>query len=275
LDKVNPVWKQKGMEQRFFEMAAVTRTNDKISEFHETPLWILGEKYPRSLIEICTDIPAKASPDIQLFSLADAVADSKLSKEDKTEALAGMCVRLKDSLRRRYLLQRLATVDEERCVILLRPLISQLPTDVKGPHWTCEAAYFTQVVMELQQDAVWKDYLKVVRRASVGLRMEMMNSLNYSYIGNKNRQRRLAFLAAFLDDVTVRDPSVDAAKYDGPCAAFTLGKIQVRDFVATKIASILDFPEQPDEFWTADQWSQLRNKVRTALKSEKLPSLAD
>ena len=103
----------------------------------------------------------------------------------------------------------------------------------------------------------------------------MMNPMNYSYIGEKNRERRLAFLAAFLDDATIRDSSVGSSKYAGPCAAFTFRKIQVRDFAAMKIASILRIQKRPTEFWSADQWTQLRNSVQAALKKEVLPKLTE
>jgi hypothetical protein len=267
--------KQNGAEREFFEKAAVELKKGRISRFHEVPLRILGEKYPESLLALCSQIPAEAAPDTSPFRLAETVADSKLTKEEKTEALAGMCNRLKSISRKRAVLQQLAKVNEERCLALLQPVLAKLPKDVDEPYWTCEAANYTHVVMQLQQDRIWKDYLKVAKRAAVGLRMEMMNPMTYAYIGQKNRQRRLAFLAAFLDDSAVRDPSVDATKYEGPCAAFTFGKITVQDYVAMKIASILRFQERPTEFWTARQWTELRRKVRTALKEENLPAIAD
>ena len=80
-------------------------------------------------------------------------------------------------------------------------------------------------------------------------------------------------LEAFLEDKTVRDPSVKASRYDGPCAAFTFGKIEVRNFVAMKIASLLDYDDRPTEFWKKAQWKALREKVRAGLAKEKLPDL--
>jgi hypothetical protein len=266
---------QKDEERAFFEDAAVDLNNGRISGFHDVPLWILGQKYPRSLLAICSGIPSRALPDVPLFTPAEVVAHSELTQEEKTEALAGVCERLKNTSGQRAVLQQLAIVNEERCVALLKPVLSKLPKDVNEPYWTCEAASYTHVLMQLQRDHIWEDYLRVAKRAAVGLRMEMMNPMNYSYIGEKNRGRRLAFLAAFLDDSTVRDPSVNAARYSGPCAAFTFGKIEVRDFAAMKIASMLHFQVRATEFWTADQWTRLRREVRAALREETLPTLTD
>jgi hypothetical protein len=128
--------------------------------------------------------------------------------------------------------------------------------------------------MELEVDDAWRTYLQAAKRSSVGLRMEMMNPLCYTYIGEKNRERRIAFAAAFLDDESVRDMSSDPVKYAGPCAEFTIKKIVVHDFAALKIASILRMPDNPDEFWTSLQWTDLRKKVRERLVAEKLPNLA-
>ncbi len=93
----------------------------------------------------------------------------------------------------------------------------------------------------------------------------MMNTMCHLHIDAENKARRLAFLAAFLDDTTVRDRLANTRTIEGPCAAFTTNTIEVRDFAAMQIASLLDFDDRPNEFWTKDDWTQLRNKVRTAL----------
>jgi hypothetical protein len=267
---VESVGNGRDAERRFFEQAAVTSTDAKIAAFHEVPLWILGQKDPQSLLAICAKVPAEATADVPLFAPVEAVARSKLTRQEKADALAGMCERLGDYRRQRFVLQRLAKLDEERCVALLRPILARLPDDVNEPYWTCEAAYYTQVVMELHDDGIWKDYLKIAKRAAVGLRMEMMNSMNYSYIGDTNRGRRLAWLAEFLDDAALRDCAADRHRYDGPCAAFTIEKLEVRDFAAMQIASLLNFDDRPTEFWTKAEWAQLRSKVRTELNKRNL-----
>ena len=110
-------------------------------------------------------------------------------------------------------------------------------------------------------------------RSSVGLRMQMMNLLDRASIVEKNRDRQLAFAAAFLEDESVRVRSGEPGKFEGPCAAFTIPKLAVRDFAAMTIASIFRMAENPDEFWTPAQWSELRKKVRDKLAGEKLPNL--
>jgi len=105
--------------------------------------------------------------------------------------------------------------------------------------------------------------------------MEMMNPMDYDYIGQTNRSRRLAFLATFLGDLTLREIPKDEehSKFSGPCAVFTMRRIAVRDFVAQEIACILDLADHPDEFWTPAEWTSLREKVARRLTDEKLPRL--
>jgi hypothetical protein len=172
---------------------------------------------------------------------------------------------------KRCLLQVLAKLDDRRCAELLPPLLSKFSRDCQGPYWTCPEAGFAHVVMQVEDDAIWRQFLDVARRSSVGLRLEMMNPMCYSYIGQKNRDRRLALLAALLDDQAVRDLSVNPSKYEGPCAAFTFPKIEVRNFAALKIASILELDESPDKFWTSAQWKSLRETVQSRVKAMRLP----
>ena len=159
-------------------------------------------------------------------------------------------------------LQNLAKVDEEACVKRLIPILEALPADVDEPYWTCDEANFTHVVMLCQADEVWDVFEKAVKRSAVGLRMEMMEPMNYSYVGKQQLKRRVKLLSQFLQDNELRDKQKTPQKYSGPCAAFTIPKIEVRNFVARKIDSLLsEQPARPDEFWTEQQWATLREKV--------------
>jgi hypothetical protein len=259
-------------EIEFFAKAAVKYKEDRISGFHGVPLWILGEKNPTSLLDLCSYVPSKATSDAPLFKLTWAILRSRLALADKSAALGNLAERLEGDPRLRAALQPLAQVDGPRCAALLLPVLARLPGDVAEPYWTSEAASWTHVVMQLEDDRVWQAYLKAACNAAVGLRMQMMNPMCYAYIEGKNRERRLGFLAAFLDDTDVRDPSVDSYKYEGPCAAFTFETIEVRDFAAMDIAGILGLGEDPTEFWTPADWARLRTRVREALREEKLPA---
>ena len=133
------------------------------------------------------------------------------------------------------------------------------------------------------------EFQRAARRSSVGLRLEMIGSGCSCGMPQKNRGRALALFASFLDDATVRTiplfPDNETAarqarsgrpvegKYDGPSAAFTFKKIEVRDVAAMELAYLLDIKENPKNTWTADQWRAFRGQVRERLAAEKLPDL--
>jgi hypothetical protein len=260
-------------EEAALVTAVFTRKDGKITGVNETPALTLARKYPEKLLTLCREFSKNAVPEAQPFALSEAIASSRLSKEVRVNALAEFAEQ--GSLeQKRCALQNLAKLDDRKCAEILVGLLDRLPTDASTPYWTCPEAAFTHVVMELEVDDAWRTYLQAAKRSSVGLRMEIMNPLCYTYIGEKNRERRIAFAAAFLDDDSVRDMSSDPVKYAGPCAEFTIKKIVVHDFAALKIASILRMPDNPDEFWTSLQWTDLRKKVRERLVAEKLPNLA-
>ena len=247
----------------------------KIVWVNKGPVRILALKYPEKLVGLCEEFTKHAAADAQPFALAEALAGSSLPRETRVRVLAAFAQRGSPE-DRRCVLQVLAKLDQQTCADILLPVLKSSPKDVKGPYWTCPQASMTHVVMEIENDDVWHEYLRAAKRSSVGLRMEMMNAMNYSYIGQKNRGRRLAFLAAFLDDDAVRELPADPWKqgrFDGPCAAFTFPRIRGGDFAAMQIASILGLKESPDEVWTNARWEHLRSNVRAELAKHDLPKL--
>jgi hypothetical protein len=238
----------------------------EITDVNAVPAFILAERFPEKLLTLCDEFSEQAAADALPYSLAEAIAGANLSKEIRTKALVDFATR--GSLgHKRCVLQNLAKLDEVKCSELVLPLLDTFPKDATGPYWTCPEAAFTHVVMQLEDDAVWKKYLQAARRSSVGLRMEMMVPLNYLYIGAKNRERRLAFLAAFLEDKEKKEEN----KFNGPCAAFNLPNITVSDFATYQMVPILGLYDVPDKHWTPSQWGELHANVRLKLADETLP----
>jgi hypothetical protein len=248
------------------------RDRKKITGVNEAPVRIMAEKFPENLPALCEEFAKHAAFDAQPFALARAIAESKLPRERRVQILSKFAER--GSLEhKRCVLQSLAKLDQQACSALLLPLLGRIPAEATGPYWTCPEARFTHVIVEIEDDKVWQAYLRAAKRSSIGLRMEMMNPLDYDYMGNKNLARRLAFLAAFLEDKVERKRSGEKGKFQGPCAGFTIPRLAVRDFAALKLASLLGMKEEPDEFWTEDQWSELRQNVAEHLKDRDLPRL--
>lgn len=262
-------------ERAFFKLAATTGSL-KIKEFHEIPLRILAAKYPQTLVGIANKVPQRMAKETYLRPLLSAVTAANLPKKERSQILFDLASRMK-KMQSGSALQVLAKFDSDNCVKLLKPVLAKIPKDVNKPYWTCEEANFTRVVMEIPDIEIWKQYLQVARRSSIGLRMEMMNSMNYIYIGGKNKNLRVAFLAAFLEDREIRDKTVKPKRYEGPCAAFTFDQIEVRNFVAMQLSSLLKLEpdSEPNEFWGAKKWATYRKNVNEALAKMELPDLAD
>ena len=79
------------------------------------------------------------------------------------------------------------------------------------------------------------------------------------------RQRRLAFLAAFLDDDTVRDTASNPEMFRGFAAGRLFDRLEVRNFAAMQMAAILGTPVDPTPEWKAKEWTEVRNRVRAAV----------
>lgn len=246
------------------------RKSGKITGVNEGPVRIVAAKFPDKLPFLCDEFLASAADDAQPWVLAEALAGSNLAKEVRVHELS-RCAEQGSLSNKRCFLQNLAKLDQQACTALLLPILERFPMDASGPYWTCPEARFTHVVVQTEDDKVWGAFLRLARECSVGLRMEMMNPLNYSYIGSKNLDRRLAFLSAFLDDQAVRTIPTNEGQFGGPCAGFTIPRLSVQNFAAIKLASLLGMEDSPDEFWTDSQWSDLRHSVKEQLAEMKLP----
>jgi hypothetical protein len=259
-------------EVDFFAAAVFRHKGEQITSVNEGPAAILAHKYPDQLPGLLENFSKKASADAEPFYLAKAIAVSRLPKSRRLTLLSEFA-RGGSLEHKRCVLQVLARFDPHQCIQILKPLLRKFPKDAKEAYWTCPQAGFTHVVMQLEDDGIWREFLRAAKRCRVGLRLEILSPMDYLYIGKKNRQRRLAFLAAFLEDKAIRKMAGEGGKFDGPCAAFTIPRIAVRDFAAWTIASIFDLKEKPDEFWKASQWRKLRAKVQKKLAGERLPKL--
>ena len=271
-DKVR-AWLQearRGGEAAYFARTIFTRKGGRITGVNETAARILAEEAPEALPPLCDEFTRDAAPEASPGWLTKALAGCRLPRDRRVEALAAFARRGPLAHRR----AALADLDGGACATILLPLLEGLARDAAGPYWTSPEAGLAHVVMAVEDDGVWRAYLRAARRSAVGLRLEMMNPMNYAYIEGKNRGRRLAFLAAFLDDPAGRDLADDPGRFAGPCAAFTFPRMEVRNFAAMQLACVLGLGDaQPDESWDAGRWERFRAAVRARLAGEELPDL--
>ncbi len=225
-------------------------------------LQVLAAKYPDTIPKLYRELLTSKSKG-RSAELAAFVAKSELSNDQKLSLLTAGATH--SSLSHRVsALWALKDVDDALFVQFLVATLEKLPRTPEGEYWTCAEARFAHLVMQTEASSAWAALRKAAQRSDVGLRMELMNPMNYAYIEDQNIEPRLRFLSSFLDDTSIRDQA-DSAKYQGPCAGMNFDRIAVRDFAALKIAAILGIGEDPNPEWTENQWQQFREKTQAAL----------
>lgn len=227
-------------------------------------LGIITEKYPDRLPKLYRTI-LDATPKVQSWPVADAVAKSSLSAEQKRELFLYAASR-PNLEHRRFGLAKLQKLDPRLFMTILLATLDALPKTPTEPYWECPEAAYALLVLETDDPRAWKKLEEVGKRSDVGLRMEFMNWMSYSFLEGRLRQQRLEFLAAFLDDAEAPDVKANPEMFSGPYAGFTFTRLTVQDLAAMEIASILGMPDQPDRNWTPEQWEKLRTQVKQALK---------
>jgi len=230
-------------------------------------LRILATKYPNTIPELYRQL-LKSKSDGDPHELTDYISKSQLSNQEKVELLTAGAT-YSSLLHRNAALWALKDVDNALFLQFLVDTLDNLPRSPKAEYCSCVESSFANLVMETDASSAWTALRNAAHRSDVGLRMELLNPMNYDYIGDRNVKQRLQFLSSFLSDASIRDVTVAETKYEGPCAGMGFDRIAVRDFAALQIASILDFNDRPSTNWTDKQWLQFRAKAQAALSSHK------
>ena len=254
---------QKVGEEGYF-LANVLPKGEK-REFPSTlMLEIITKKYPQHLSKLYKTI-LDERPKMVSWPVAEAVAKSSLLNEKKLELFL-YASRRKSPEHRRFGLAQLQKLDSQQFLKILLADLEALPRTPKESYWNCPEAAYAYLVMLTDDPRAWGLLEKVAKRSDVGLRMEIMNPMDYTSVGDRQRKQRLNFLAAFLDDPEAPDYAANPEKFSGPHAGFTFKRLEVRNLAAMKIASILRMPDDPDSKWKPQQWEKLRSKVKKAME---------
>jgi hypothetical protein len=226
-------------------------------------LRVIAKRYPRRLPGLyCTVLDER--PEMESWSLSEALGKSSLPCGEKVELFL-RASRHKNLEHRRAALWELKGLDQKVFVERLVETLESLPTKPEGPYWKCREATFARLVVQTADPRAWRALERAAKRADVGLRMEMLEGVGGD-AKDPQRKERLAFLAAFLDDATIRDPRSDAKMFEGPHAASQYPRLEIRDYAALEIATLLKLPEKSRPEWKPEEWAALRAKVRESLK---------
>jgi hypothetical protein len=228
---------------------------------------VLAYKHRDALIHIGEEYLAVAPRSVPRLHLAQAINGLSLRPETKVEMLSDIAQHC-PPLERRAVLREMADVGPQRAIELLIQLFDELPADTRGFGQEASMNTYPKMDLILSQPKLSRAYLAAARR-NKSLRMELISRLAYWYASDQERLGRLALLSAFLDDETPRDRSLLSERFFSD----DFVGITVRDFAAMHSAKLLGIEAQPNQEWTPEQWSTLRDQVRERLKQEKLPVL--
>jgi hypothetical protein len=230
-------------------------------------LRVLVIRYPKHLPGLYRKV-LDEHPKIHSGPLAEAVVRSSLPLKEKL-AVLHEGARRSNPAQVYAALYQLRDIDHRGFVQIILRILYSAPRDVQGSYWTASFVHLVNLAVSVDDDQIWKAIERAARRASIGLRMELLSqAADGDATSPRQRERALALLASFLDDSASRDLQVDPKKYEGPCAGCDYRVLSVRDFAAMGMASLLgiDVPLKPNR--SANEWAALRTRVKEAWKRE-------
>jgi hypothetical protein len=169
--------------------------------------------------------------------IAEAIATSPLPAAERTRIL--LSTRDRATVGERLAaLRALQPVDPAKYARELVRELDLLPATPTEAYWKAPESAASRLASETADPAVWAALLRATRRADVGLRLELLGTMTSTYLADRQKRERLAYLASFLDDAAVPDRSKNPTMWEGPRIGFNFPPLSVRDVAAMTIASI-------------------------------------
>jgi hypothetical protein len=227
-------------------------------------LCVLQRKYPQGLARVYRKL-LDDRPEMESDAVAWKVSGSKLPRQQKVEVYL-YAAKNKNLRHRENAFAYLKEMDPPSFRRELTETLDHLPTSPRGSYIYCTESQLARFVLETEDERVRQALEKAARRADPGLRLQILQEV----AAYRERPPRLklqhAFLAAFLEDATVRDKSSNPEKFKGFVAGFDYPRLEVRNYAAMKLASLLELRVDPRLAWKPAQWADLRQQVRKALE---------
>ncbi len=250
--------KKGGEESYLFDGVLPQKNKEERVVINEHCFAALNYKYPQRIPSLYRTV-LETRPDVQSWEFAEAIAQSKQSDKNKIELFL-LASHHADFRHRLPGLRFLSKLDPKSFGRILTETLENIPVDVAEKYRTYTGAHFVALAIESDDPRIWPVLEKVVHRSSLGLKMQMLERLS-NREDKRHLSTRMKLLVQFLDDDTVRDQKSNE-KFDGPCAGFPYRKIELRNFVATQLAALLDIPIETDEKRTPVEWAAIRDRVR-------------
>jgi hypothetical protein len=222
--------------------------------------WLVVRKYPKRLPEVYRKLIELPEPYLaeRSWQLAQAIAASPLPDADKRKILE-FAARQTNPHHRAAGVNFLRQFDAEKARELLIAGLDVVTGRVHDGVLT-----LAELVGERADPREWQALARAVRRADVGSRLELLKVIAEEP-SHENRAVRLKFLAEYLTDDAVRDKRADPKRFDYFAAGRDFERLEVRDYVATRLVELLKLDLEPRPNWKPAQWARFREEVRVAV----------
>jgi hypothetical protein len=277
--------KQDGEEACLMKLVARPRTVQKNEWFDSFALRLLAIKYPQNLPKMYREV-VEENPKVISWPLVDAIQESSLPREEQI-ALFIRGLKNPNSEHATAAQRALMVLAPARSSKLLIDQLKALSISCDGAYWSSNQVACAYLAAQSRDPGVWQALLDFAKRADVGLRMEILAEMSAYREQPTNQAERIGLLVAFLDDSSLRDAGDDGGKsaftptlagirddkYFGPYAGSGFPRLEVRNFAAMNIATILNlnvewpkgrFAKDAVE-WTPEQWTTFRSQVRKGM----------
>ena len=232
----------------------------------------LGDLYARSLREQ----PERSCDDILQMVLSWA----ELSPEE-TRRLLEIGIASPNLARSMEALGALTQRDPAAADAALVEKLDRWPSDFTGPYGaTHPESEVSHRVLCTESAAVWEAYERALRRASPGLRIEMLTRLtdDLGKLPSAIAARRLALLDRFLDDTAVRvirrEDEALGGRFEGYEATPAVRRLRVGNLVAWLVGEVLGVKSLSgamqihDEGWWAKRRAAARETIDRHARKE-------
>ena len=232
---------------------------------------VLAAKYPGQLLRLYRKV-LDERPEVASWEFPKRLLKTNLPLEDKVAVLVHAANHTKLE-HKRGALEALLKIAPDQGLPFLIEALRKFPLSKKKSYHGSQEPWFAVLVSEYDRKEGWEALAAAARDGNVFLRLELLGHVVFR-LGEPGRKRRaLQLLEEFLDDATVRTLSGDKNSDEFFSAGYPFRKLEVRNFAARQMAFVLDMP-LPERKWsgrgpeepTADDWAELRRKVREKAK---------
>ncbi len=206
------------------------------------------------------DVILARKDETQIYDLMDAMVQSNLDRKVVTKALVEASKSSVTNQAHAAVLNLKKVSPSDSDEALLR-ILKDLPKLSSQRAWLSQEAIYGQSVAQSESPEVWKGFLEATRRASLDLRLEMIQYTAYADHTPAARKLYLKYLSAFFDDKAEAPEANQREHFDLPSfrvqyLALILAAYQVKEKPIPKKAA------------SAEEWTAFRKAVEAKLRTE-------